>query len=230
MSDRAVVQKLINEAARATLAPLGLRQKGRSRLWFDDRGWSLIVVEFQPGRGPGTYLNVGVMWLWAERNHWAFDEGARVYWRDDETFTYRPEYGERGWNQHVGFIRAGHFARDVAPAARVAAAVVRHLRERFPDLAATAAELAGASAKVGQDPLWHAYHAGAAAALGGDPALSDRFLAEVASTDSSRPWAVDLARGAAELLRCDHAARRDRLVATIGRTRALLAVPPVTAG
>ena len=40
--------KLITSAARDVLRPLGLRRRGRSRVWLDDRGWWLGVVEFQP--------------------------------------------------------------------------------------------------------------------------------------------------------------------------------------
>jgi hypothetical protein len=40
-------------------------RKGRSRVWFDDQGWWIGVVEFQPSSwSRGTYLNVGVSWLW----------------------------------------------------------------------------------------------------------------------------------------------------------------------
>lgn len=38
----------INQAARVALIPLGLRRKGQSRLWYDDHGWRVFVVEFQP--------------------------------------------------------------------------------------------------------------------------------------------------------------------------------------
>jgi hypothetical protein len=41
------------------LTPLGLTQRGRSRLWLDDHGWWLIVVEFQPSAwSRGSHLNV----------------------------------------------------------------------------------------------------------------------------------------------------------------------------
>src|SRR5256885_11111558 len=52
--------KLITAAAREILRPLGLFQKGRSRVWLDDQGWWLGVVEFQPSDwSKGSYLNVG---------------------------------------------------------------------------------------------------------------------------------------------------------------------------
>ena len=57
-------------------------QKGRSRVWRDDRGWWLGIVEFQPsGWTRGSYLNVGVNWLWTVKDWHSFDFGYRV----DET-------------------------------------------------------------------------------------------------------------------------------------------------
>lgn len=68
--------RIIAELAKETLAPLGIFQKGRSRTWIDDRGWWIIVIEFQPsGFSKGSYLNVGAMWLWHEKEHFSFDSG-----------------------------------------------------------------------------------------------------------------------------------------------------------
>ena len=49
-------------------------RKGRSRVWLDDRGWWMGVVEFQPSSwSKGSYLNTGCMWLWNVHPHVAFD-------------------------------------------------------------------------------------------------------------------------------------------------------------
>jgi hypothetical protein len=57
--------KLLIAAARDVLRPIGLTQKGRLRTWLDDLGWWLGVVEFQSSSwSRGSYLNVGVNWLW----------------------------------------------------------------------------------------------------------------------------------------------------------------------
>jgi hypothetical protein len=81
---------IVVEAAQSVLSPLGLRRKGRSRTWVDDRGWWLIVAEFQPSSWAiGSYLNVGVCWLWAEKDHFSFDVyrlHPLVKYVDDEQF------------------------------------------------------------------------------------------------------------------------------------------------
>jgi len=70
---------VIAEAARQALAPLGVKRKGRSRIWLDDHGWWVGVVEFQPSNwAVGAYLNVGLMFLWRPIDHFAFEIGNRV--------------------------------------------------------------------------------------------------------------------------------------------------------
>jgi hypothetical protein len=79
MSETGVHSLLITRAARRNLRPLGLFQKGRSRIWLADQRWWLAVVEFQPsGWSRGSYLNVACMWLWKVKNHISFDFGDRV--------------------------------------------------------------------------------------------------------------------------------------------------------
>ncbi len=75
---QAPYSKIIENVAKEMLAPLGLEQKGHSRLWLDDQGWWVILVELQPsGFSKGTYLNVGVNWLWYKMNYFSFDYGYR---------------------------------------------------------------------------------------------------------------------------------------------------------
>lgn len=66
-------EAIIRAAAKTHLAPLGFRQKGRSRTWLRDHGWWLAVVEFQPSSwSKGSYLNVACTWLWHPQDHIAF--------------------------------------------------------------------------------------------------------------------------------------------------------------
>jgi hypothetical protein len=58
---------------------MGLSQLGRSRTWLDDQGWWLGLVEFQPSTwSRGSYLNVGVRWLWNVNDSLSFNFGYRV--------------------------------------------------------------------------------------------------------------------------------------------------------
>lgn len=85
--------KIINRAAKELLKPCGLFQKGQSRLWIDDNGWFLIIVEFQPSAwDKGTYLNVAIHYLWDKKDYLSFDYGHRenefVTYNGDETEFY----------------------------------------------------------------------------------------------------------------------------------------------
>ena len=72
-------KRLLAEAARPALTPIGCRQKGHSRYWIaDERSW-IALVEFQPGSvGGGPYANVGAQFLWCAEGHLLFDYGRRI--------------------------------------------------------------------------------------------------------------------------------------------------------
>jgi hypothetical protein len=84
--------KIIKNAAKEILSPLGLFQVGQSRVWLDDNGWFLIVIEFQPSGGSkGAYLNVGINFLWTKQEYLSFDFGHREnnhieYTKNDDLF------------------------------------------------------------------------------------------------------------------------------------------------
>jgi hypothetical protein len=77
MADRH--SRAVTEAADAALCPLGVMRKSRSRNWFDDQSWWLASAEFKPSNAkPGTYLNVGLMFLWHPADHFIFEIGGQV--------------------------------------------------------------------------------------------------------------------------------------------------------
>ena len=85
--------KIIRKAAREILSPMGLIQKGQSRTWIDDNGWYFTVVGFQPsGFGKGSYLNVGIHFLWTTHDYLSYDIGGRkngfVEFNGDESQFY----------------------------------------------------------------------------------------------------------------------------------------------
>lgn len=83
--------KLVKQAAKSVLNPVGLFQKASTRMWIDDNGWYLTIVEFQPSMwSKGSYLNVALHYLWDVRDYLGFDYGHRVSgfveYKDDEKF------------------------------------------------------------------------------------------------------------------------------------------------
>ena len=143
--------RLIAAAAREILAPLGFRRKGRSRLWFADHEWWLIVVEFQPSSwSRGAYLNVAAKWLWSPALFWSFD------------FSFDPSARVSDFREFESEEQFRGASRELANAA---AAEAGRLREAFPSISAVADRL-GTRASVRGHP-WDLYHAAVAAFLAG---------------------------------------------------------------
>jgi hypothetical protein len=158
--------QLLLSAARAVLQPLGLVQLGRSRLWIDDRAWWAIVVEFQASAfARGSFLNVGVAWLWYAKDYWSFDVGHRV-----EPFTE--------------FESVEQFRPVAEQLAEQAARRVREYRDMFKSVDKAAQYLSGQSSKS----VWAAYDAAVSAGLIGDVGASARFFAAIANHPVSRDW------------------------------------------
>ena len=101
--------RIIAAAARSALVPLGFQRKGASRIWFADRGYWLLVVEFQPSAwSKGSYLNVAAHWLWS-----SLTEGPQVVLSFD--------YGGRAGG-FISFENEDQFSPQAAALAEVAAA------------------------------------------------------------------------------------------------------------
>ncbi|MFJ2095042.1 hypothetical protein ACIOEW_38230 [Streptomyces sp. NPDC087901] len=196
MADRSPALRIITSAARDSLKPLGLAQRGRSRLWIDDHGWWLGVVEFTPARIAGSGLYVGAMWLWHDVDHLAF---------------------------HVDAVRVGselfrnedQFTSLALELSRQAAANVTALREKFAGLPDAARYLT--SRPVRQGFLWDSFDAGIAAALVGDADTARDYFERVLREDALVPWEVDAHEKAREL----HAIAADRDAVTAWVTRAV---------
>lgn len=158
------------KVAKKHLGPLGMKRKGQSRLWFQDNGWWLGVVEFQPSSwSRGSYLNVAAMWLWNAKDYWSFDDGGRV---------------ER-FHEFKDTDQFAHVADTLATRAREE---ILALSRRFSSLAVVASHLARNSY---EDP-WQTYYAAMAAlAIGDIEHAQKRFRALLAFKEHA-PFMVAL--------------------------------------
>ncbi|MFJ2990369.1 hypothetical protein ACIPF8_21090 [Collimonas sp. NPDC087041] len=162
--------RAIKMAAKATLQPIGCKQKGSSRTWLDPHSMWTGVIEFQPSSwAKGSYLNVGACWLWHEKDFLSFDDGYRV----------------------AQFQAMG--AEDLFTQASVTLATQAHdevlkLRSRFSSIEKIAAHLKDKDFSN----IWQNYHAAVAATLVNDMAhASTRFRAVMQDKDN-RSWALEL--------------------------------------
>jgi len=77
-TDRSTIQRragsALRKAGRAQLSDLGMRPASSSpRHWLGDHRWWLINVEFQAsGWSVGSYVNVGIQYLWTVTDHRSF--------------------------------------------------------------------------------------------------------------------------------------------------------------
>ena len=199
--------KLLLSAARDALAPLGLVRLGRSRLWVDDRGWWTVVVEFQPsGFAKGSFLNVGVMWLWYAKDYWSFDVGHRV-----EPF--------------AEFESAEQFKPVAEHLAERAAREVCEYRDAFSSMREVAKYLSGEASKS----VWAGYHAAISAGVAGDVVGSTRFFAELADHPATHEWENEVQGRAAELSKHlpDVPAFRAAVTRVVDHSRELHKLPKV---
>ncbi|KAB2347528.1 hypothetical protein [Actinomadura rudentiformis] len=148
--------RLLAQAGREVLRPMGLKQRGRSRTWLDDHDWWVVVVEFQPSAwSQGSHLNVGVMWLWSAKDFISFDFA---------------DGGSPRTVGHIGFQDQAQFAEVAHDLAETAAEQVNDFRERFSSLNAVSEQL---TSRLSEKPgVWDWYHAAVAAGLAGDVATS----------------------------------------------------------
>ena len=211
MAMEPVHSKLITTAARHVLRPIGLRQKGRSRTWLDDRGWWVCVVEFQPSSwSQGSYLNVGCMWLWSVKNYLSFDEGSRV-----EAFSK--------------FLDHAQFEVQATRLANRAAEEVRRYRLQFPNIDSVSEFYVG---RPSMGPgHWQNFHAGVACGISGKPNEAVRFFDQFLALTGDRPeWLVTAQADAERLkaLSADTIQFHTVIANRVRQTRELQKLPCVT--
>jgi hypothetical protein len=202
---------ILTRAAREVLKPMGLVQKGRSRVWLDDHGWWVIVVEFQPSRfGVSAYLNVGVCWLWDFSNDsWHFDVGSRIVgagasFEDEEQWrTASESLAERAADE---VFRLRRLVPDLPAAAQVTAQMLADNDDEDPRL------IAG----------WPAWFAAVSNGLVADPAYAAAVFLRVAESEDDRDWWLPVKKQAVrwgQLVESNHSAYVEEVREMVRRSR-----------
>ncbi|MFI6646696.1 hypothetical protein ACIBI8_03590 [Streptomyces sp. NPDC050529] len=208
MASASPASQLVAAAARTRLRPLGVRRRGQSRLWLDDHGWWLGLVEFpSPSWSQGSGLHVGAMWLWQDFDNFAFNISEQLSGSQD----YRSDQ---------------QFSPVAADLALRAQTHVQKLRNQFPDLESVASHLAAQPVRRGW--FWELWNAGVAAALVGDAPLARQRFDAVLAEDPIAPWMDDAQRTTRELLATvqDRDAMRAWALSRIASCRHKLRLPP----
>lgn len=206
--------RIIMLAAKSALGSIGCLQKGRSRVWLDDHGWWLGVVEFQPSSWvKGSYLNVAATFLWRASGVLSFDCAV-----DDNS---------RKQSFHE-FEEAERFEQIAQRLSELAATEVKRLRSQFCSIQAAAAVLG----RLPGSPVYCHYHAAVAAALAGDLITAEAQFARLAKEREPAPWVRTLQTKAA--LFAEALYSPDRLRELVGleveEARRMLKLPPLPLG
>jgi len=173
--------KIVNKVARQALKPVGVKQKGRSRIWLDDNGWWITVVEFQPSaRAQGTFLNVGVNFQWYPKDHLSFDIG----------------YREAGF---IEYESDEQFETEALELAEQAKTKVLELREKMSD-PQSAKQWVIASYRDHQPTLWSVFHQGMSCVLAHETDAAIVYFNQVISDPHDTKWALELKQFTAELV------------------------------
>jgi hypothetical protein len=198
--------RLIADAAKVALIPLGCRRVGRSRTWISDQGYWVIQIEFQPsGWAKGSYLNVGAAWLWYVRKGLPFNVGYRV-----EGF--------------IAFENAEQFSPLVAQMATRAAQEVQALKTKFKTFEDVLDYLVHHIAHDG----WPVYHAAVAMGLAGEITASKELFRRLEAWRSNgTDWEQKLKSDSVALAHLleEPAEFRRTVLRIIGECRALNGLP-----
>jgi hypothetical protein len=209
--DPAAHGNLLFAAAKTHLAPLGMKRKGKSRVWFKDNGWWLSLVEFQPSAwSKGSYLNIACMWLWHAKDYYSFDECARI-------------------GGFVEYEDPESFARAANSLAEEAALRVSQNSIQFSTPNQVSLYL-DAKANGSTNP-WHHYHALMASLATRHLPKAKRHCDGLVSIDGPQPWLRELKQKAKHALAtaADTGTPQDTVAQEIASARAMLKLPALEA-
>ncbi len=199
--------RILGDAAKRHLAPLGCKRRGQSRTWISDHGFWLIVIEFQPsGWSKGSYLNVGACWLWSRGQHLSFHYGSRIA-------------------DFVEFESIEQFAPEADRLACRAADEVQRLRRDCSSIKAIA-RLLMLDANNGKSG-WPLHHAAVAAGLIGDLTAADQLFDRVRTSFTGDGWQAEARAHAAHLQQvvARQEAFKSEIMDLIEQKRAVLKLP-----
>ena len=168
-TDTAMIKKIAHQI----LNPLGMKRERESRVWLDDNGWWVTLIEFQPStHSEGTYLNVGIHFLWYPKKNSSFDISFRL-------------------GDFVQYQSERQFEEDVKKLAEIARTRVLNFRDKL-STTERARSFIISSFEEHRPTIWVNFHRGMACALAKDRLGALEYLNEVVNNTHDAEWAVEL--------------------------------------
>ncbi|MBA5793436.1 hypothetical protein H1R17_09965 [Flavobacterium sp. xlx-214] len=167
-------KKIINKVAKKILSSHGITQKGQSRIWLDDNGWFVTVIEFQPFHGrQGTTLNIGVNFNWYEEEYFSFDIG----YRQDIDFV------DYDGNEDM-------FSEEIEKLCHLALNKILEFREKFKNL--DNAKLSILNNTFTSEEIWGSYHKGTICGLTNEYAKKNEYYQKILDNNETYEWLSEL--------------------------------------
>ena len=178
-------------------------------MWFADRGFWALVIEFQPsGFSKGSYLNICARWFWHPSDGWPFN-----YFQRAGTF--------------IEFENVEQFKLEAEWLAGLAATEAALLDNKFASLEDIAVYLKQ-QVQDAKGP-WMLYHAAIAAGLTGDREFGLECFDELLAQEADVDWMREMQTEAATLAK--HLGEGGDFFAAIRKkvtdTRTALKLPPL---
>lgn len=200
--------KLLKNIAKERLKPCGILQQGQSRKFLYDRGWFIIVIEFQPSSwSKGTYLNIGVDFNFYPRDYFAFSYG----------------YREKGFEE---FKDEEQFTKLMNELCDLTIKRVKELDQKFADIW-TALKTVD---KENENDTWRIYEIAILNALASNFEKARKQLEQVSKTKCEYDWEIERKKLADELLEWlqENPMSLDKIKSLITETRQLKKLPEMT--
>ncbi len=174
-------KKLIKRIAKEKFNGLGIKQKGHSGLWYYNVDYYLILIEFQPSSGDnGTYLNVGVDFLWYPKDFFGFQFGYRL-------------------SNFRRFIDEKQFENEVEELCDLAISKVDHYKNMFRDRNLVADKLLEIHKDKSND--WERFAIGLSFALAGQNSKAIDYLKKLTGDNYEQDWEFERSRIATDYIK-----------------------------
>lgn len=160
--------KYLKVFVKERLSPYGIVQKGQSRTFLLDKGWYIIVIEFQnSGWSKGTYLNIGVDFNFYPREYYSFSYG----------------YREGDFN---AFENEQQFNAVLNHLCDITIKKIQALEKQFSNIPSSIKTLK----KVKNIDYWRTFDLAILNALVSNLDLSKKLLDEIIEADCDRDWEI----------------------------------------
>jgi hypothetical protein len=202
--------QILNQVAKDKFLPLQISQLGKSRTWIYDSIWWVCAIEFQPSSWDrGTYLNIGVCWLWNRKDYISYDYAVS---HNPRIENFQKYLGEDSFNEVAN------------KTCEKACELVSTYCEFFENISCTAKKLR----EYCGDMIWDKYHCGVSSGLAKEYNLAKKTFNQLLDMNVSFEWEIDLQNRTTELIDSIDAGKFEELILSeIIETRKLLKLKEV---